>query len=32
MFRKFPNVQLRKGAVFAFKGDSAPFLKAEAAS
>lgn len=31
MFWKFPNVQLRKGTVFAFKGDSAPFLKAEAA-
>ena len=29
MFWKFPNVQLRKGTVFAFKGDSAPFLKAE---
>lgn len=29
MFWKFPNVQLKKGAVLAFKGDSAPFLKAE---
>ena len=29
MFWKFPNVQLKKGTVFAFKGDSAPFLKAE---
>lgn len=31
MFWKFPNVQLKKGTVLAFQGDSAPFLKAEAA-
>ena len=32
MFWKFPNVQLTKVTFLAFKGDSAPFLKAEAAS
>lgn len=29
MFWKFPNIQLKKGTVLAFKGDGAPFLKAE---
>lgn len=29
MFWKFPNVQLKKGTVLAFQGDSVPFLKAE---
>ena len=29
MFWKFPNIQLKKGNVSAFWGDSAPFFKAE---
>lgn len=31
MFWKSPNIQLKKGAVSAFQGDSAPFFKAETA-
>ncbi len=27
---KFSNIQLKKGAVLAFQGDSAPFWKAKA--
>ena len=31
MFWKFPNIQLKKGTVLAFKGDSAPFCVCTAA-